>query len=80
MQIAVFEMVKRGLSIDAALAKARTLEAETSFDQDSSSGLRPEVCCTLLGFLFSSIVSFIFMCTEMDPLCVKCLMCAISVF
>ncbi len=34
MQIAIFEMVKRGLSIDAALAKARMLE--TSFDQQDS--------------------------------------------
>ena len=34
MQLAVFEMVKRGLSIDAALAKARMLE--TSFDQGES--------------------------------------------
>lgn len=35
MQIAVFEMVKRGLSIDEALAKAKRLEAETSFEADT---------------------------------------------
>jgi hypothetical protein len=50
MQIAVFEMVKRGLSIDAALAKARMLE--TSFDREPATrdmggmargDLKPEV-------------------------------------
>lgn len=44
MQIAVFEMVKRGLSIDAALAKAKMLE--TSFDSNPETrelgAIRPE--------------------------------------